>query len=168
MALFTRPIRTLDDLFLHLLQDMYYAERQIARVLPGMMEKMRDPELRQAFAIHLAETGNQIVRLDRAFELHGSGPRATTCQAIDGILQEADGIASDVADPEVLHAVLLATAQAVKHYEIARYGTMIAIARQLGLTTVAEALEPTLEEEKATDGRLGDLGTRMNRQSAMA
>ena len=132
MGLFTKDIETLDDLFVHQLQDIYYAENQITKALPKMIEKATDPQLKQGFQTHLAETQNQIKRLDQVFKMHGHEPKGVDCPAIDGIIEEADEVAGDVADKEVLDAALIASAQAVEHYEITRYGTLIAWAKQLG------------------------------------
>lgn len=157
MGLFTKDIETLHDLFLHQLQDIYYAENQITKALPKMIEKATSPELKQGFETHLRETEGQIARLEQAFEALGEKAKAVTCPAIDGIIKEANEVAGEVADKAVLDAALIAAAQAVEHYEITRYGTLIAWARQLGHTQVAGLLEETLEEEKATDDKLTTL-----------
>src|SRR4051812_36770655 len=154
MGFLSKPIKTLDDLFIHTLQDIYYAEQKITKALPKMIEKVTDPELKQGFQTHLGETKNQVKRLEKVFQMHGAPAKAVTCPAIDGIVDEADEILGDVRDPEVLDAAALAAAQAVEHYEIARYGTLIAWARQLGRSDCADVLEQTLEEEKATDRKL--------------
>lgn len=159
MGLFTKDIATLNDLFLHTLQDIYYAENQITKALPKMIEKATDPELKQGFETHLRETAGQIERLEQAFELLGEKAKAVTCPAIDGIIKEANEVAGDIADKAVLDAGLIASAQAVEHYEISRYGTLIAWATELGHGQVATLLEQTLEEEKATDLKLTVLAT---------
>nr|WP_321986074.1 ferritin-like domain-containing protein [uncultured Lichenicoccus sp.] len=167
MGLFTKPIKTLDDLFVHLLQDIYYAEHQITKALPTMIERASNAQLRDAFQAHLLETQGQITRLEQVFQMHGVEVAGVTCEAIDGILKEAKHVMSDVGDPDVLQAAMLASAQAVEHYEIARYGTMIAIARQLGRRDCASVLEQTLAEEKAADDRLSRLATsEVNREAA--
>ena len=157
MGLFTKDIETLHDLFLHQLQDIYYAENQITKALPKMIDKATSPELKQGFETHLRETDGQIARLEQAFEALGEQAKAVTCPAIDGIIKEANEVAGEVADKAVLDAALIAAAQAVEHYEITRYGTLIAWARQLGHTQVAGLLEETLAEEKATDDKLTTL-----------
>ena len=157
MGLFTKDIETLHDLFLHQLQDIYYAENQITKALPKMIDKATSPELKQGFETHLRETEGQIARLEQAFEALGEKAKAVTCPAIDGIIKEANEVAGEVADKAVLDAALIAAAQAVEHYEITRYGTLIAWARQLGHTQVAGLLEETLAEEKATDDKLTTL-----------
>jgi ferritin-like metal-binding protein YciE len=154
MGIFFKDIKTMDDLFLHVLQDIYYAEKQILKALPEMIEKATNRELTAAFKTHLGETEKQVQRLDQAFELIGESPKGTKCPAIDGIIDEANEIAGEVADKKVLDAALLAAAQAVEHYEITRYGTLIAWAEELGKDAVAKLLTTTLNEEKATDKKL--------------
>ncbi|HEX6617389.1 MAG TPA: ferritin-like domain-containing protein [Gemmatimonadales bacterium] len=154
MGLLTKPIKTLDDLFVHTLKDVYYAEQQITKALPKMSKKVTDPQLKQAFETHLQETRNQITRLEQVFKQHGEEVKAVDCPAIDGIIDEANAIMGDASDNEVLDAAALAAAQAVEHYEIARYGTLAAWARQLGRRDSATLLEQTLEEEKAADQKL--------------
>jgi ferritin-like metal-binding protein YciE len=154
MGLFSKDIKTLDDLFVHTLQDIYYAENQITKALPTMIEKASDPQLKQGFQTHLGETQNQIKRLEQVFQMHGQKPKAVDCPAIDGIIKEANEVAGDIADKEVLDAALLASAQAVEHYEITRYGTLIAWAKRLGRQDCASVLQQNLDEEKATDAKL--------------
>ena len=154
MGLLTKPIKTLDDLFVHTLKDIYYAEQQITKALPKMSKKVTDPQLKQAFEAHLQETRNQIARLEQVFKLHGEEVKAVDCPAIDGIIDEANAIMGDASDNEVLDAAALAAAQAVEHYEIARYGTLAAWARQLGRRDSVTLLDQTLEEEKAADQKL--------------
>jgi ferritin-like metal-binding protein YciE len=164
MGLLSKPIKTLDDLFVHTLQDVYYAEQKITKALPKMIEKVTDPQLKQGFQTHLGETKDQIKRLEQVFQMHGESPKAVTCPAIDGILAEADEIMGDAKDPEVLDAAALAAAQAVEHYEITRYGTLIAWARQLGRDDCASVLQQTLTQEKATDRKLTEIAeARVNR-----
>ena len=157
MGLFSKDIATFDDLFLHQLEDVYYAENQITKALPKMIEKATSPMLRQGFQTHLTETEGQIRRLEQVFDAIGETVKGVTCPAIDGIIKEANEVAGEVADKQVLDAALIAAAQAVEHYEIARYGTLIAWARQLGRDNVAAILEETLAEEKATDDKLTSL-----------
>ncbi len=167
MALFSKPIKTLDDLFLHTLKDIYYAENQILKSLPKMIEKAKDPALRGAFESHLGETKNQVARLERIFQMMGEEAKGVTCPAIDGILDEGKEIMSDVADPMVLDAGMLSAAQAVEHYEITRYGTLIAFARRLGRPECAKILEETLAEEKETDRKLTALAEgQINKKAA--
>ena len=154
MGFFTKDIKTLDDLFVHTLRDIYYAEQQIAKNLPDMIEKATDQTLKNGFETHLAETKGQIVRLEKVFKMHGVEVKGVDCPAIDGILDEASEIADEVDDKQVLDAALIAAAQAVEHYEITRYGTLIAWAKKLGRDDCAAVLQQNLEEEKATDQKL--------------
>ena len=167
MGLFSKPIKTLDDLFVHTLQDIYYAENQITKALPTMIDKTSDPQLKAGFETHLNETRNQITRLEQVFKMHGQEVKGVTCAAMDGILAEAKEVMGDVDDAEVLDAAMLSSAQAVQHYEITRYGTLIALAKQLGRPDCAGVLSQTLEEEKATDRKLTELAeSRVNRKAA--
>ncbi len=164
MGLLSKPIKSLDDLFVHTLQDVYYAEQRITKALPEMIAKVSDTQLQEGFRSHLEETKNQIKRLEQVFRMHNAEAKAVTCPAIDGIIEEAEEIMSDSKDAEVLDAAALAAAQAVEHYEIARYGTLIAWARQLGRADCASVLEPTLKEEKAADRKLSEIAeARVNR-----
>ncbi len=126
------PIKTMDDLFLHTLKDIYYAERQILKALPKMAKAAQSQELRHAFEQHRTETEGQIERLAQVFEMLGKPARGVKCEAIEGIIDEGQSIMEEVEDPEVRDAAMLASAQAVEHYEITRYGTLIAWARQIG------------------------------------
>ena len=169
MGLFTKDIQTLDNLFVHMLQDIYYAENQITKALPKMVEKATDPELKAGFEMHLRETEGQIRRRERVFEMHGQRPKGVDCPAIDGIIKEANEVASDVTNRDVLDAALVAAAQAVEHYEIARYGTLIAWAKQLGRSDCASILAETLAEEKATDEKLTAMAeSKVNVRAEMA
>jgi len=159
MGLFSKDIATFEGLFLHQLQDVYYAEHQITKALPKMTEKATAPGLKKGFETHLRETEGQIVRLERIFELLGEKAKAVTCPAIDGIIKEANEVAGEIADKKVLDAALIASAQAVEHYEITRYGTLIAWANQLGRSEIAAILKDTLDEEYATDDKLTAMAT---------
>ncbi|HKF72278.1 MAG TPA: ferritin-like domain-containing protein [Stellaceae bacterium] len=157
MGLFSKDIKTLDDLFVHTLRDVYYAENQIVKSLPDMIEKASDPGLKRGFKIHLDETQNHVARLEEVFRMHGTEIEGVDCPAIDGILEEADDVAGEVDDKEVMDAALIAAAQAVEHYEITRYGSLIAWAKELGRSDCASVLQRTLEEEKATDKKLTEM-----------
>jgi ferritin-like metal-binding protein YciE len=145
-----QDIKSLDDLFGHTLRDVYYAEHQIVKALPDMIEKASDAGLKRGFKTHLDETQNHIAWLEEVFRLHGTEIEGLDCAAIDGIIEEADEVAGEVADKNVMNAALIAAAQAVEHYEIARYGSLIAWAKQLGRNDCASILQRTLDEEKAT------------------
>lgn len=154
MGIFSKDIKTFDDLFLHTLQDIYYAENQITKALPTMIEKATDPQLKQGFQTHLRETEGQIKRLEQVFQMLGKSVKGVDCPAIDGIIEEADEVAGEVADKSVLDAALIASAQAVEHYEMTRYGTLVSWAKQLGRQDAAKLLQQNLNEEEATDKKL--------------
>ncbi|MBI2713929.1 MAG: ferritin-like domain-containing protein [Rhizobiales bacterium] len=167
MGWFSPDIQTVEELFLHNLQDIYYAERQIEKALPDMAAKASDAELKKGFNTHLKQTKGHIKRLDRAFKMIKSIPQGTKCPAIDGMIEEANEIAGEVADKMVLNAALIAAAQAVEHYEIARYGTLVSWAKLLGRPNVAKLLAMNLKEEKATDKKLNGIAKRkINRKAA--
>ena len=167
MGLFSKDIQTLDDLFVHTLQDLYYAENQITKALPKMIAKATDPELKSGFEKHLSETEGQIKRLEQVFQMHGHTPKAVTCPAIDGIIKETNEVSGEIGDKQVLDAALIASAQAVEHYEITRYGTLVAWAKQLGRDDCASVLQQTLDEERATDERLTRMAeSQVNRRAA--
>lgn len=160
MGFFSKDIRSMNDLFLHALQDIYYAEKQIVKALPDMIRKAASRDLAAALKDHLAETETHVSRLEQAFELLSETPKGTSCPGIDGLIDEASEIAGEVDDKAVLDAALLAAAQAVEHYEIARYGTLIAWAGELEKEAVTRLLVRTLEEEKAADQTLTGIATK--------
>ena len=167
MGFFSRDIKKMDDLFVHTLRDIYYAEKQIVDALPDMIEKTKNAALKQGFETHLAETKNHVKRLEQVFKMHGKEAKEVDCPAIDGILEEADDIAGEIDDKQVLDAALIAAAQAVEHYEITRYGSLVAWAKQLGRDDCAALLQQNLDEEKATDKKLTTLAENsVNRQAA--
>lgn len=168
MGIFTSNIKTLDDLFVSVLQQIYYAEKQITEALPKMIGKATAPDLRQGFETHLRETENQVRRLEEVFRMHGTRAEEATCPAIDGIIKAGNSLAGDIDDKEVLDAGLTHAAQMVEHYEIAQYGTLIAWAKQMGRQDCAGLLAETLAEEKATDEKLSRLAeSKLNRQAEM-
>jgi ferritin-like metal-binding protein YciE len=151
MGFFSKDIKTMDDLFVHTLRDIYYAENQIVQALLAMIDKASDPQLKQGFRTHLGETKQHVTRLEQVFRLHGNEPRMVHCPAIDSIIDEAEDVAGEVEDKSVLDAALIAAAQAVEHYEITRYGTLIAWAKELGRNDCAALLQQNLDQEKAAD-----------------
>jgi ferritin-like metal-binding protein YciE len=168
MSLFGKDIKSMDNLFTHTLQDIYYAENQILKALPEMVQKASNPQLKTAFKSHLEETKTHVKRLEDVFRMCGQDPKGVECPAIDGIIEEAQDVASDVDDKQVLDAALAAAAQAVEHYEMSRYGTLAAWAKQLGRMDCVGMLESTLKEEKAADQKLTDIAeSQLNRQAAM-
>jgi len=169
MGLFTKDIKTMEDLLLHGLQDIYYAEQQIIKSLPKMIENATNRDLVAGLKGHLEETNKQVERLQKAFEKLGKEPSGTSCPAIDGIIKEADETAGEIEDKTVLDAAIVANAQAVEHYEICRYGTLIAWAEAMGHTDAAALLQQNLEEEKAADKKLSALAEGgINQQAAKA
>jgi ferritin-like metal-binding protein YciE len=158
-------MQSLDQLFEETLKDIYFAENAILKALPKMAKKTTAPELRQAFEDHVEETKGQVKRLDQIFKLLGKKSSGKECAALKGLVEEAEEVMSDAETPEVMHAGLIGCAQAVEHYEIARYGTLKAWAEQLGMTEAVKLLDATLEEEKRTDEKLTTLASAVNRDA---
>jgi ferritin-like metal-binding protein YciE len=150
---------SLELLFLDGLRDIYFAERKILTALPRMIAAAQSDTLRAAFEKHRSETETHVTRLQQAFELMGKRPQAKTCPAIEGILAEGEETAEAFKGTPALDACLIAAAQAVEHYELARYGTLAQWAITLGQNEVADLLDKTLTEETATDEALSDLAT---------
>jgi ferritin-like metal-binding protein YciE len=157
MGLFSKDIKSMEDLFLHTLQDVYYAENQIVKALPKLIDKATNRELAAGLRSHLRETETQITRLERVFEKLGQNPKGVDCPAIDGLIKEADNVAGEVDDKKVLDAAIIGSAQAVEHYEISRYGTLIAWAEELDHGNVVSLLNANLKEEKAANKKLNGL-----------
>jgi ferritin-like metal-binding protein YciE len=157
MAKSSKPIKTLDELFVHTLQDIYYAEQQIVKNLPTMVEKASNRQLKEAFSSHLRETEGHVKRLEQVFQMHGQKAKAVDCEAMDGILAEAKDIIGECDEADVCDAAMLSAAQAVEHYEMSRYGTLVAFAKQLGRKDCADLLDQTLDEEKAADKKLTEI-----------
>lgn len=147
-------IDNLEKLFVEQLKDTYNAEKQIVRALPRMAKAAGDEELREAFETHLQETEKQVERLDRIFQELGKNPQGKKCVGMEGLIEEAKELLNEDVDEDVLDAGLIAAAQKVEHYEIAAYGTICALAKQLGYDDALDLLKQTLEEEKATDEKL--------------
>ena len=167
MGFFSKDINTLNDLFLHTMRHIYYAEKKIAKALPNMVDKATDNGLKDGLERHLDETEIHIERLEKAFEMLGAEARAVNCPAIEGIIDEADEVSGDIDDDMVMDAALIAAAQAVEHYEITCYGTLIACAGELGRADCASLFEETLAEERAADHALTNLAERrINLKSA--
>jgi ferritin-like metal-binding protein YciE len=167
MGFFSKDIKSLDDLFVHTLRDIYYAEKQITSALPQMISNASSSALKQGFEKHLKETEGHIKRLEEVFELHGVKAKGVDCPAIDGIIEETEEISGDIDNAQVMDAALIAAAQAVEHYEITRYGTLIAWADELGRSDCAAILKKNLAEEKATDKKLTEMAeARVNMHAA--
>ena len=160
MGIFTKDMKSMEDLLIHGLQDIYYAEQQIIKSLPKMVEKASNRDLVAGLKGHLEETNKQIERLQKVFEKFGMQPSGTQCPAIDGIIKEADETAGEIEDKAVLDAAIVANAQAVEHYEMCRYGTLIAWAEELGHDEIVRFLTTNLNEEKAANTKLNTVALR--------
>ena len=147
----------LKDLFVHFVRDMYYAEKQILKTLPKMARKAESDELRNAFESHREETETQIDNLEKVFGILDLKPRGVTCEAIQGILDEGKEIMEEAGDPDTRDAGMIAAAQAVEHYEITRYGTMVAWANRLGMNDAARLLQANLDQEYSADRKLSKI-----------
>jgi len=160
-------MKSMNDLMLNYLQDIYYAEKQSVRGMAKMAKAVDADEIKQAILEHRDQTQGQIERLERVFEMIGKRPRGKKCAAMDGLAQEADETAQEGEKGPVLDAAMIANAQAIEHYEIARYGAMVAWARQIGMNEAVELLQQTLQEEKDSDARLNEIAERAaNREAA--
>lgn len=168
MATIKKTEKGLEDLFLDGLKDIYYAEKKILKALPKMAKGAESEEVSAAFQKHLMETEGQVDRLEQVFDMLGKPARGKTCPAIDGIIEEGSEILEEYKGAPAVDAGLVAAAQAVEHYEISRYGTLIAWAEQLGMNDAVELLQATLEEESATDEALSALGQGGVNERAMA
>ena len=160
--------KTLHDLFYDTLKDIYFAERKILSALPKMAKATQQPDLKAAFLKHEDETEGQVARLEKVFKIIGEQPRAKTCDAIMGIIDEGKEIMDEYKGTRALDAGLLAVAQAVEHYEISRYGTLKTWAEELGFSDAVQLLDATLTEEKNTDKSLTQLAKTVVNQKAEA
>jgi ferritin-like metal-binding protein YciE len=168
-ALMAREPKKLDELFHDTLKDIYFAEKKILSTLPKMAKAAQSGELKAAFEKHYTETEGQIERLEKVFAVIEKKPQGKTCAAIVGITDEGAEIMEEYKGSPALDAGLLGAAQAVEHYEISRYGTLIAWAEELGLDDAVSLLEKTLEEEEATDEALTEIAkTAINQQAQAA
>jgi len=155
-------LKTLADAFYDELRDVFSAEKQLTKALPKMAKKATSPELKQAFERHLAETQQQVERVEQAFEDTGKSAKAKKCEAMAGLIEEASSMMEEDADPEVMDAILISCAQKVEHYEIATYGTLCTWAKVLGYTQAKALLGENMNEEEKTDKMLTQLSTRLN------
>lgn len=156
-------LKSLEDLFLHELKDVYHAEKQITKALPKMIKATASDDLRTALEEHLEVTENQVVRLERIFEILGKAPRGKRCVGMEGLLEEGSELMKEEDAAEaVIDAGLIASAQKVEHYEICAYGTLSAYAQQLGMDEAVELLQATLAEEKEADETLTELASHVN------
>ena len=160
-------IENLSDLFLHTLKDIYFAETKITKALPKMAKAADSKDLARAFDMHLAETKEQVTRLEEVFKLLGKKAEGTECPAIEGILKEGEELMKEIKDPDTRDAAMIAAAQAVEHYEITRYGTLVSWGGLLGLPEAVKLLSATLKEEHAADSKLNKLAEgKLNKQAA--
>lgn len=160
-------IDNLNDLFAHTLQDIYFAENHILKALPKMIKAADSKELAEALDKHLAESREHVVRLEEVFKMLGQKATAEECPAIEGIVEEADELMAAIKDKDTRDAAMIAAAQAVEHYEITRYGTLVSWAKLLGHKEAAATLEKTLKEEYAADDKLTRLAERkLNKEAA--
>jgi ferritin-like metal-binding protein YciE len=157
--------KTLADAFHGMMKDIYYAEKQSVRALKKAAKAARAPELKEAFEKHGQESATQLERLEQVFESIGKSPRSKTCEAMQGLTAEMEEDMDDFDGTEAADAVLIASAQAIEHYEIARYGTLVAWARKLGNSEAVELLSATLEEEKATDVLLTQVAEKLDAEA---
>jgi ferritin-like metal-binding protein YciE len=147
-------IETLQDLFVDQLKDLYHAEQQLVKALPKMAKSANEPELKDALTHHLEETRGHVDRLEQVFQDVGAKPKSKTCEAMEGLIAEAQDLIKEKVEPHVLDAGLICAAQKVEHYEIAAYGCLRTWARQLGLDHAAALLQQTLDEESRADEKL--------------
>lgn len=161
-------VKTFNDLLTDMVKDLYSAETQIIKALPKMIKKTKTSELKQGFEKHLEETTIQRERLERVAELLEITPKGKKCVAMEGLVEEAEEMISEVKDQDVLEAGLIAAAQKVEHYEIASYGTACTFAKMLGNNEVLQLLHETLEEEKATDQKLTQIAESKINEKALS
>jgi ferritin-like metal-binding protein YciE len=150
-------VKTVQDLLIHELRDIYHAEKQLIRALPRLARAATDPELKAGIEQHLEETRGQVERLEQIFEELDIATRGKPCEAMQGLVEEAREVIDEIKNPEVLDAALIVAAQKVEHYEISSYGSLHALAQSMGQDRIAQLLEETLNEEKATDQKLNKL-----------
>ena len=160
--------KTLEDLFVDTLKDIYYAEKRILKTLPKMAKGAESPKLKKGFEKHLAQTEGQVERLEQVFEIFGQPARAKKCEAIEGIIAEGETIMKEFKGTPALDAGLISSAQAVEHYEITRYGTLRRWAEMLGRRNAAALLDRTLKEESQTDELLNGIAEQANQAAQKA
>jgi len=162
------PIKTLEDLFTETLKDMYYVEKKLVKTLPTMEKKAVDQELKDAINSHAAETETHVARLEQVFEACEIKPQAKKCEALEGLLEEANEVLEDIKDDRAMDAAIISSAQTVEHYEMARYGALIAWAKELGWNEAADIMQETLDEEESADQKLSDIAEQALNQRAAA
>ncbi len=161
-------VKTVQDLFVEELRDIYHAEKQITKALPKMMKSASSPELKQVFELHLEQTKGLVERLEQVFEQLDVAKRGRRCEAMEGLIEEARSTMEDIEDKNVLDVGMIINAQKIEHYEIAGYGSLVSLAKQLGHKEVASLLEQTLNEEKETDQKLNKVALNVANVDAAA
>ncbi len=161
-------LNSLADAFYDELRDVYSAEKQLTKALPKMAKKASSQNLKKAFEDHLKETEQQVTRVEQAFEDTGKAAKAKTCEAMKGLIEEADGMMKEDADPAVMDAVLISCAQKVEHYEIATYGTLCTWAEALGYDKALKLLKQNIDEEESADKKLSKLSVSINKEAMAA
>jgi ferritin-like metal-binding protein YciE len=161
-------VKTLNDLFIETLKDLYYVEKKLVKTLPKMAGKASSPELKQAIEEHLAETEIHVERIEQIFGLLDTKAVAKTCEALEGLIKETEEVTGKIDDEDTLDAAIISSAQTVEHYEIARYGTLACWAAEIGNTEISELLDQTLEEEKSADEKLSSLAEESINERAAA
>jgi len=160
-------VENLNDLFVHTLKDIYFAERQIVKALPKMVKAADSQELAKALENHLEETKEQVSRLEQVFKIVGVKAEGEECPAIEGILEEAKELMEEIKDPDTRDAAMIGAAQAVEHYEITRYGTLVSWGKLLGLKDAVKLLSATLQEEHDADSKLTKIAeSKLNKEAA--
>lgn len=158
----------LRELFIAELQDIYWAEKHLVKALPKMAKAAQSQELSEAIEKHLAETEEQVERVEKVFEAIGETAKAKKCEAMNGLLKEAEELMDEFKDSPAIDAAIIAAAQKVEHYEIASYGTMVTFAKMLGQSEAAKLLNQTLKEEKKADTTLTDVAESFVNEEAIA
>jgi ferritin-like metal-binding protein YciE len=161
-------VKTLNDLFVHGLKDLYSAEKQLVKALPKMAKNATSDELREALESHLAETEEQVSRLEEIFEELEIGGRGMKCKAMEGLIEEGNEALEDCEDDQVRDAAIICAAQKVEHYEMAGYGCVRTFAEQLGFGSAAKLLQTTLDEEGAADEKLNEIALNLVNEEAAA
>lgn len=162
-------MNTMQELMEHMIQDLYSAENQILEALPQLMQQVQNDQLRQALQTHLQETEQQVERLKQIAQQIGIDPEGETCMAMQGLVEEAQDLLSQLEDGPVADAAIIGAAQKVEHYEIAAYGTARTLAQQAGQDQIADLLQQTLDEEKQTDEKLTSIATgRVNQEAVQS
>lgn len=161
-------VKNLEDLFVATLQDIYYAEKKLVKTLPKLAKKAGSPQLKEAIQSHLTETESHVSRLEDVFAAMDKKLTAKRCEALEGLVKETDEVMAEIEDERTLDAAIISSAQTVEHYEIARYGTLVCWARELGMEDAETLLQATLDEEKAADEKLSELAEDTINQKAAA